>query len=158
MHRSRTLLLAAGCTAAGALGAGAIGSSAHDNGSRFGIAHHHGFPALFGAVHADAVVPRSDGTFATVSFDRGTVVSATGHELTIREGTTDTTYKTVDLNLPDDAQVFLFTAGDRAHHHGTGDRSVGLSDLQAGDRVAVWQSSRRTVVLATRKSSDGGGF
>ena len=43
-------------------------------------------------------------------------------------------------------------------YYGTRDRSVGLSDLQAGDRVAVWQSSRRTTVLATRRSGDGGGF
>ena len=163
MHKSRTLLLAAGCTAAGALGAGAIGSSAHDGGShqRFAFAHHHGFPALFGAVHASAVVPRSDGTFATVTFDRGTVVSVSGNELTIREGTPDKTYQTTDLNLPDGTQVFLFQAHQRSHQrhfNGNGDNAASLSDLQAGDKVAVWQSSRKTVVLATRPSSDSGGF
>src|SRR4051794_266841 len=160
MHKSRTLLLAAGCTAAGALGAGAIGSSAHDGGSgyRFAFSHHHGFQALFGAVHASAVVPRTDGTFATVTFDRGTVVSVSGNELTIREGTADTTYQTTDLNLPDGTKVFLFGSQRRMHQRQMDDNAASLSDLQPGDRVAVWESSRKTVVLATRPSSDDGGF
>ena len=160
MHRSRTLLLAAGCTAAGALGAGAIGSSAHDgNGHRFAIGHHHGFPALFGAIHADAVVPRNDGTFATITFDRGTVDSVSGNELTIREGTADAIYKTVDLNLPDDTKVYLLKKSDRMRHRHMGeDNTASLSDLQAGDKVAVWQSSRKTVVLATRPGSGDSGF
>src|SRR3954453_4104414 len=162
MHKSRTLLLAAGCTVAGALGAGAIGSSAHDGlPNRFAIGHPHGVPALFGALHADAVVPRNDGTFAKITFDRGTVVSVSGNELTIREGTPDKTYETADLNLPDSTKVFLFRSHRRTHQrhfNGTDDNAASLSDLQAGDRVAVWQSERKTVVLATRPSSDDGGF
>src|SRR3954452_6648681 len=130
MHKARTVLLAAGCTLAGALGAGAISSSAHDGGSggqRFAFSHHHGFPGLFGAIHASAVVPRSDGTFATVTFDRGTVVSVSGNELTIREGTVAKTYQTTDLNLPDGTKVFLFRSQRRMHQRHTDDNAASLS-------------------------------
>jgi hypothetical protein len=137
MHRTRTLLLAAGCTAAGALGAGAIGSSAHDHGGRHhGFAHHRGFPALFGAVHAEAVVPTRAGDFTTVTYDRGTVLSVSGGDLEIREGTADSTYKTVLLNIPSDAKV------RRGHDE------AALSDLEAGDRVLVISTAKRTIVLA----------
>jgi hypothetical protein len=153
MTKLRTLLLAGGCTAAGALGAGAIGTSAH------GTRHHGGEHfGLLRAVHADVVVPRSDDTFATVTFDRGAVESVSGRDLTIREGTKDATYKTVTLTIPDDAKIVIRNVGDRhrfRHRHFGGGDSAQLSDLKAGDKVAVWQSSRKTVVLAAvRRDSD----
>jgi hypothetical protein len=141
MTRVRTLLLAVGCTAAGALGAGAIGSFAHGGRDGFHAARHHGFAGLYRAVHTEAVVPRRDNTFATITFDRGTVESVAGRDLTIREGTRDATYKTVTLTIPEDAKI----------HRRDADRDDTLSDLQAGDRVAVWQSSRKTIVLAKPK-------
>ena len=129
-------MLAAGCTAAGALGAGAIGSSAHDGGGRHHGVHHRGFPALFGAVHAEAVLPTRGGDFAKVIYDRGEVVSLAGGDLTIREGTADSTYQTTALNIPSDAKIRR------------GRDEAKLSDLQPGDRVVVITTPRKTLVLA----------
>jgi hypothetical protein len=139
MTRARLLLVAAGCTAAGALGAGTVGTLANGGLHQRG---HHGVRGLAGAVHAEVVVPRRDNTFTTVTFDRGEVVSVAGRDLTIREGTRDATYKTVTLTLPDDARVRIRRDGDAGPD--------ALSDLRAGDRVRVRQSTRRTVVLARR--------
>ncbi len=140
----RTLALAAGCTAAGALGAGAVGTGAFSDHHRDGL-RHHGLGGLGRAVHAEVVVPRRDDTFATVTFDRGKVVSLSGRELQVREGTRDATYETVTLTIPEDA-VIRIKDGDRDPDQ--------LSDLQAGDKVAVWQSSRKTVVTG-RTGRDG---
>ncbi len=148
MNKSRTLILAATCTAtgaAGALGAGAITSSAQEAGAqnhhRFG--QRHGLVAAFRhAVHAEAVVPRPDNKFPTLTFDRGIVKKVSGAGLTITEGTMHATYKDdVTITLPADARI-------RRDHV-----AAALSDLQAGDRVAVFQAPDRTVVHA--KSAHG---
>ena len=85
MHKIRTLVLAAGCTAAGALGAGALGAGAHDGGSHRGMSfgHHHFFGGIIGAVHAEAVVPTRSGDFKSVVFDRGVVKDVSGNDLSL---------------------------------------------------------------------------
>ena len=151
MTKTRTLFLAAACTvtgAAGAAGVGAIASSAN-NGSHGGGHNgakqrlHHG-KALGRAVHAEAVVPVRDGTFATVTFDRGVVKSVSGDQLTITEGTKDATYKDADFTVPADAKI---------RRRGTANAT--LADLQAGDRVAVIQRAGKFVVLAGPARADG---
>src|SRR3954453_10918302 len=139
MHKIRTLVLAAGCTAAGALGGGAVVSGAHDGGSHHGMSfgHHHFFGGIIGAVHAEAVVPTRSGDFATVVFDRGTVKDVSGDQLTVTEGTKDATYKTETFTVPDGAKI---------RRWGTDDAK--LSDLQTGDRVAVIRTPKKYFVLA----------
>jgi len=150
MTRSRTLMLAAACTAtgaAGALGAGAITSSAQHGGAQ--DPHHgahHGLRArLHHAVHAEAVVAGHDGTFATVTFDRGVLkeVAAQDRRITITEGTPEAVYKDVTITLPSDARI-------RRDHD-----TVALSDLQAGDRVAVFQAPGRTLVHVGPAHAEG---
>ncbi|MCW2967922.1 MAG: hypothetical protein JWM71_1694 [Solirubrobacteraceae bacterium] len=126
------------------MGATALSSSANSG--------HHGQRAAHGlhqraakriesrvgrAVHADAVVPQKDGTFANVVYDRGTVKSISGQDLTITEGTKTVVYKDVTITIPSDAKV---------RRAGTGKAT--LADLQAGDRVAVVQAPKNTFVLA----------
>ena len=53
-------------------------------------------------VHANVVVATKSG-FATVTVDRGFVQSVNGRQLTIREGTKTTTYKTITLTIPSNA-------------------------------------------------------
>jgi hypothetical protein len=148
MTTSRTLLIAAVCTvtgAGGAMGADALTSAAHSGPTgqhtTYGSFHRHAGHRFGGgfarAVHADAVVPQKDGTFATITFDRGTVKSVSGQDLTITEGTRTATYKDVTITLPSAAKV---------RRAGTADAT--LADLQAGDRVAVVQAPKGTFVLA----------
>ena len=56
------------------------------------------------AVHGDVVVRTKSG-FATVTFDRGTVDSVSGQQLTIAEGTKKASYKTVTVTIPAGAVV-----------------------------------------------------
>src|SRR5438045_3709095 len=124
MTRARTLALAAACTvtgAGGALGVDAISSSAH-----FGH-HHRGFAAFHPgaggfvgrAVHADATLVTRDG-FKNVTYDRGTVKSVSGQDLTLTEGN-NAFNKDVTLTIPSDAKV-----------HVPGKIDATLSDVQAG--------------------------
>src|SRR3954465_1295281 len=139
MHKIRTLVLAAGCTAAGALGTGALGAGAHDGGGRHGMSfgHPHFFGGILGAVHAEAVLPARDGDFKTVVFDRGIVKSVSGNDLTVDVGTKDHTYKTDTFTVPDGATIRRWGSDDAK-----------LSDLQAGDRVAIVRSPKKYFVLA----------
>jgi hypothetical protein len=115
----KIIAIAAVCALAGA-GAGIAGAGAHSG-------HHgHHFGRLGRApVHAELVVPTRQGTFKTVTFDRGTVDSVSGDQLTIKEGTRTATFKTLTLTIPADAKVRR--NGEDAQ----------LSDLQQGDVVAV---------------------
>lgn len=150
MHRSmntrifRTILIAATCGVIGA-GAGIAGAGAHDTHAKgktrtANHGKHHAFghdKFFFGApVHAEAVVPDRQGSFKTITFDRGTVKSVSGDQLTITEGTPTAVYKDVTLTIPADAKVKR--DGDDAQ----------LSALQAGDLVAVVTSGDKTVVRA----------
>src|SRR3954447_21987585 len=137
----RTILIAAVCGVIGA-GAGIAGAGAHQGGHKAGKRHaaasHHRFGGfgLGGPVHAELVVPDRQGGFKTVTFDRGTVDSVSGDQLTIKEGTPQATYKTVALTIPSGAKIRR--NGDDAQ----------LTDLQAGDFVAVVTSGDKTVVKA----------
>jgi hypothetical protein len=130
----KVLAIAAVCALAGA-GAGIAGAGAHGNSHFF---HHgHGFGKFGRApVHAELVVPARDNTFKTLTFDRGTVDSVSGDQLTIKEGTRSATYKTISLTIPSDAKVRR--NGEDAQ----------LSDLQQGDTVAVLTSNGKTLVKA----------
>ena len=143
MTKSRSLGLAAVCTAVGAggtMGFTALSSSAspghHHARAAHGV-HHRAARLLARAVHADAVVPQRGGTFANVVYDRGTVKSVSGQDLTLTEGPGTATYKTVTITIPADARV------RRART-----RHATLTSLQAGDRVRVLQGPKHTLVRA----------
>lgn len=108
--------------------------------ARARLARKEGFPprVLGGPpVHSEMVVPtRSGDGFITVTNDSGTVKSVSGDEVTIEEGTEEATYKTVSLEIPDDARVLR-----------NGER-VELGDLQEGDHVHVSQSPGHSFVFA----------
>ena len=135
----RTLKIIAVCATCALVGAGAgiAGSDAH-SGAPFS---HHGHGFAFGRfargpVHADLVVPDGQGGFQTVTFDRGTVDSVSGDQLTIKEGTPTATYKTLTLTIPSDAKI---------RRNGS---DAQLSDLQQGDFVTVVQAAGKTLVKA----------
>src|SRR6266576_5873950 len=130
----RNALIAALCVLAGAL-AGIAGAGAH------GDRHHgfgdHGFARLArGPVHAELVFPDRNGGFKTVTLDRGVVDSVSGDQLVVKEGTEKSGFRTVTLTIPGDARIRR--GGEQAQ----------LSDLQAGDRVAVISVGDKTVVKA----------
>jgi hypothetical protein len=129
----RTTAVAATCALVGA-GAGIAGSQAHEG----HFSNHGNHFGRFGRapVHADLVVPAKGGTFQTVTFDRGTVDSVSGDQLTIKEGTKSATYKTITLTIPSDAKIRR--NGENAQ----------LSDLQQGDGVAVVSTDGKTLVKA----------
>ena len=110
-----------------------------------GIAIRHGRPGEEGLsviggppVHSEMVVPTRNGEdFQTVTQDSGTVDSVSGDELTITEGTEEATYKTVTLEIPEDAKVLR------------NGEEVELGDLKQGDRVHVSQSPDDSFVFAT---------
>lgn len=133
--------VAASCAAIGA-GASAIasagaapGANAHAGGAKAAHARMRLRRVLARAVHGDAVVPTKSG-FATVTFDRGVVVSVNGQQLTLREGTKTATYKTVTLTIPANARV----RDDR--------QSATLANLKPGQRAVVLQAPKRTLVIA----------
>ena len=127
----RTTAIAAVCVLAGAL-AGIAGAGAH------GDRHHgfgdHGFAR--GPVHAELVFPDRNGGFKTVTLDRGVVDSVSGDQLVVKEGTEKSGFRTVTLTIPGDARIRR--GGEQAQ----------LSDLQAGDRVAVISVGDKTMVKA----------
>jgi hypothetical protein len=138
----RLLLVAVCCVALGA-GAGAIataGAASSTPAHAKATAHpgtRRGALRRFArrAVHGSVVVRTKTG-FATVTFDRGTVNSVNGQQLTITEGTPKATYKTVTLTIPSTARV-------RDNR-----QPASLSDLKAGQRVIVVQAPKRTFVIA----------
>jgi hypothetical protein len=87
------------------------------------------------AVHGSVVVRTKTG-FATVTFDRGTVNSVNGQQLTMTEGTAKASYKTITLTIPSTAHV-------RDNR-----QKASLSDLKAGQRVIVVQAPKQTFVIA----------
>jgi hypothetical protein len=88
-------------------------------------------------VHSELVVPNKSGDdFVTITQDSGEVVSVSGSEITVKEGTEEATYKTVTLDLPDGATVVR-----------NGEK-VEIGDLQTGDQVHVSQSPENSFVFA----------
>lgn len=136
--------VAVSCAALGA-GASAIAEAGASTGgsastSSSGAAGHaaglHGRRALLRrAVHGDVVVATRSG-FATVTFDRGTVTSVSGQQLTLTEGTKKRAYKTVTLTIPTTAKV-------RDNR-----QPATLASVKPGQRAAVIQAPQRTIVIA----------
>jgi hypothetical protein len=87
-------------------------------------------------VHQDLVVPSTTGGFETVTVDSGTIKSVSGSSLTIDEGYSGKSYRTVTLTIPAGANVDRNLA------------AASLSDLKAGDRVSVARSPHGTNVTA----------
>jgi hypothetical protein len=147
-HR-RGLALAITCVAVG-VGIGAITSagatttttaaSSAKAGSAVVVPARHGRLRRRGAllrraVQGDVVVRTASG-FGTVSFQRGTVESISGTQLTLTEGTRKASYRSVTVTLP--AQAVVRDDGKQAS----------LSSVTPGQRVVVIHAPRRTFVLA----------
>ena len=152
---TRTKLIRAGtvavaCAALGAA-AGIAGSAAAPSKSHTGPAGagHAGRFGMFrgrhgGPIHSTLVVPNAAGTaFETVTQDGGKVVSVSGDQLKVTEGTPKLTYRTVALTIPSTATV------DR------NDTKAALSSLQAGDHVIVMQRAEGTFVRAEDAAHQG---
>ena len=135
----RIVGVAAVCAALGAAGGIASGGAATTKASKANAARAGGHPGGPGghAVHEDAVVLNKAGTaFITSTEDSGSVVSVSGDQLTIKEGTASVTYKTLTLTIPSGATI---------RRNGS---TAKLSDLKAGDHVHVTKSSEGTTVFA----------
>jgi hypothetical protein len=134
-------LSAGGVVAASAAGSG--GTSHTGSSAPAGVPGPHGGGGF--AVHAEEVVPNKGGTaFITQTEDNGTVVSVSGDQLTIKEGTKSLAYKTVTLTIPSGATI---------SRNGT---KAALTDFKAGDRVRVTSSSDGTSVFGGDKAPQGG--
>lgn len=81
----------------------------------------------FGPVHAEAVIPKADGSgFLTVTTDAGTLNSVDGTTVRLKEGTDKATYKNdVPIDVGSSAKVIR------------DGKDAKLSDLQPGDHVRV---------------------
>jgi hypothetical protein len=89
------------------------------------------------AVHEESVVLNKAGTaFITRTEDSGVVVSVSGSDVTIKEGTDKVTYKSVTISVPSGATVVR------------NGKTAALADLKAGDRVHIEQSSDGANVFA----------
>lgn len=99
-----------------------------------GIGFGPGGPAL----HAEAVVPKADGTgFDTIVTDAGTLLSVDGNTVHLKQATDKATYK-------DDAAIDVGTSPQVIRNH----EQAKLSDLKAGDHVRVIKGPQETVVIA----------
>jgi len=130
MHKLALVASTAAISAGGAFAIDAAVSSAGN--------HHHARVGRVAhrVVHAELVVARRDGTFPTITIDRGQITGVDGSTIHLREGTRDATYKTADITLGSGDVVVL--NGQKA--------SAG--DLKAGDRAQITQRPKRTVVFA----------
>ncbi|MGA2011206.1 MAG: hypothetical protein ABSH51_11875 [Solirubrobacteraceae bacterium] len=136
---SRLLVVAVSCLALGA-GAGAIASAGAATGSTASTPAGHArlgplrrFAAR--AVQGTAVIHTAHG-FVTVSWNRGTVKSVDGQQLTLVEGTPKAAYRTVTLTIPAGAVV----RDNRS--------TASLSALAPGERAIVVVAPKRTLVIA----------
>lgn len=91
--------------------------------------------ALRRAVHAELTVPGKDG-FETVTVDRGTLTAVNGSQLTIDESTKKLKGKTVTVTVPSTVKVR------------SDGKAATLAGLKPGQKVAVMQLPKRTVVRA----------
>jgi hypothetical protein len=146
-NNSKVVLVALCCLALGA-GASAIASAGAATGGKASrhaaqqrLWTHRGLRARGlsrvgrHAVQGTVVLATRHG-FKTVSFDRGTVVSVSGAQLTLSEGSAKTARRNVTLTVPSTARI----RDDR--------RAASLSALKAGQRVMVIRAPRRTLVIA----------
>ena len=86
-------------------------------------------------VQGSVVIATRQG-FKTVTFERGTVQSVSGQQLTLVEGTAGTTNKTVTLTIPANARV-----------RDNGQKST-LSAVKDGQRVIILTGPKNTFVIA----------
>ena len=138
-HRTVFKMAAVGalCALAGA-GAGIASSGAAAKGAA-STQTHRGARALMlrRAVHGSVVLATAGGKFQTATFDRGKVVSVSGDQLTVQDGTRNAGYGSpVTITIPSNATI-------RDNR-----RSASLSSLKPGQRVAVLQGPARTWVVA----------
>jgi hypothetical protein len=120
--RTSLALTGAACAVAGLAGGRLLNASAA--------------PARAGksrAVHVEKVVRRPDGSYPTITIDRGVLKSVSGSQLTIDEG-----YKTVTVDAGSSPVVRVNRAKST------------LSALEDGDRVAVIHGPKRVAVRALR--------
>ncbi len=90
-----------------------------------------------GGIHSERVVADSDGEgFVTVTSDRGTLTKLVGSTLTIKEGTADETYDTVEVAAKGTVTVVRNGATSK------------LSALKVGDHVSVETDGSTTRVFA----------
>jgi hypothetical protein len=137
MNKLALVATTAAVSTGGAFGVNAAVSSAGNH-------HHHAKRTVHTrlahlgrhVVHAEVVVARRDGSFPTITLDRGSISGVDGSTIHLREGTRKALYKTVDLTLPAGAVVRV------NGHRGS------VSDLKAGMRAVVAQLPKRTVVRA----------
>lgn len=143
----KLLALAATCVAIGGAvsaiaTAGAAPSSSGHHAKGAALATHGRLARIFRRTVHGSFIVRTKSGFATATVDRGTVVSVSGRQLTLREGTRTTAYKTVTLTIPATARV----RDDRSR--------ASLSQVRAGQRATVLALPKRTVVIArTAKSA-----
>lgn len=140
----RLLTVAVCCVAAGAgasaiATAGASTAGSHDSGPSAARAatRTHGPLGRFAvrAVQGAMVVHTKTG-FADVTFERGTVDSVTGRQLTLTEGRPKAAYRRVTLTIPSNAVV-------RDNRH-----KATLAAVKPGQRVLVVRAPKRTLVAA----------
>lgn len=142
-----TKLIAVGvaCAGLGAGGGAIVNASASGPGAahhgahaqRAHARHHHRLDGLGRrVVHADLVLARRDGTFATATLDRGTVKSVTGNDVTIGEGARRATWRSVTITVP---------AGARVRDNGA---AATLANVRPGQRIVVFRGPKMTRVVA----------
>lgn len=134
----KLLAVALGCLAAGAAASAIASAGASTTAGSSAKAARAGAGRgrlLRRAVHGDVVVATASG-YATVTFDRGTVQSVSGRQLTLRDGRRSSTYKTVTLTIPASARV-------RDNR-----KPATLADVKPGQRAVVIQAPKRTLVIA----------
>ncbi len=136
----KLLTVAASCVVIGAgisaiTNAGAATPSTRTNATTKAHGRLVGLHALKRAVHGQLVIPTKNG-FSTITFDRGTIASVNGQQLSINDGTKKHTYNTVTLSIPADARI---------RDNG---RQAAMTDLKVGQRVLVIQGPKRWFVIA----------
>jgi hypothetical protein len=140
---SKLLVVAGSCAALGA-GASAIasaGAATSNSGSTAKTGRNHTGQVRAGrrlaarAVQGNLIVATKTG-FVPVTFERGTVRSVSGQQLTLAEGTKKATYKTVTLTIPTNARV-----------RDNRQKST-LAAVTDGQRATVVQTPKATFVIA----------
>ena len=128
---------ASAITDAGASTSGSSSSSGTNAAAKHSQRARGGRRALLRRAVDGSVVLATKGGYATVKFERGTVKSVSGRQLTLAEGRAKkASYKTVTLTIPTGARV----RDDR--HQAT------LADVKPGQRATVIQAPKRTLVIA----------
>lgn len=129
------LALGAGASAIATAGAATPASHAQRQMSLASHSHARRRRLLVRAVEGHGVVWTRSG-WKTVSFERGSVDSVSGRQLTLTEGTPKHSYQQVTVTVPDSARV----RNDR--------KPAALSSLQRGERVIVVKAPKRMFVIA----------